>query len=122
MPYHEFTTRGFLHRRSNSVCGHFDRPLGIDPESELAKLVRALKAEIGPQKLYDWASALPGYVLSSEGLYADRIREKLAEIMAVRAPQQPTQLFLFRLTNEYSSSNSVAQEAAGVTILEQEEG
>jgi hypothetical protein len=125
MPYHEFTTRGFLHRRSNAVCGHFDQPLGIPAGSELAKLARELKAAIGPEGFYSWSSEIPDYVVCSERQFAERIREKLreVEIETARAPQQPTQLFLFRLDQDgFSSDSRLAREPAAVTILEGEDG
>ena len=125
MPYHEFTTRGFLHRRSNAVCGHFEGPLGIPANSELARLARALKAEIGPEEFYTWSSGIPDHVVSSERQFAECLREKLraVEIEAARAPQQPTQLCLIRLDQDgYASSTSVARDSTGVTILEHENG
>ncbi len=123
--YREYESRGSLHRRSGAVCGHFSGPMGIDPDSELGRLARALKAEIGPEGFYAWAEEIPGHVIARERQYAERIREKLrqVEIERARAPQQPTQLFLFRLDQDgYSSGNSVARESAGVTILEGENG
>ena len=117
MPYHEFTTRGRLHRRSNAVCGHFSGYYGIDPNSELGKLARQLKGLIGPEGFYQWASELPAGIVGPGARYEQAIQDKLAELG--RAPQPPTQLFLLRLSEEQSSADSVAQESAGVTILDE---
>ena len=119
MPYREYTAGNRYYRHGDAGRMRFSAPRGIEPDSELARLARELKAELkdllGVEGFYQWACKIPNWMIGDPQLFAQAIRAKLDELRrAPRAPQQPTQLCLFALDGSFDSR--IAEDSAPVTI------